>query len=282
MRIELTLLSIPVESVRVVSGWIVGSLKDFGVSPLTKDDPAALFDQLARFSLSFPDSGFHIGDDALLEFVNIPEQDLRAAAEYIESHGIFARDNLVRPSIPPFPKAVGEFWREEMADHRTPFALQAKAFYFVQREIKNLRKLADAVRERSLKRIAEYISAVQSYRESVGDSTVPDLARARLVLRNSIESGISDVQLGVAESKSTLVPFAAPSALKSALYLGLLDQITRGTAIGECENPRCKKIFERTQPRKRFCSTRCQALIKVLRFRHKPPQRKNSNRKEQK
>jgi hypothetical protein len=277
MNIDIKVLSIPVDSVQIIAGWIVGCLKDLEVSSLTRSNAVAQFDQVMRFSLSFPDGGLQISDEALLEFVNIEEDNLSAAAEYIESHGVFERNNLELPSLKPFPKNVEEFWRE-MAATRTPFALRGKSFYSDQREIKNLQKLANALRNRDLELINECLPSLKLTPKLWKDSKQLDLSRGRLILRESIQGALSDVQIGVAELKSSLVPFAAPSCVKSALYLALLDQITRGVAIGECENPRCKKIFERSQPRKRFCSPRCQALIKVHRFRDKPPkQRKNSN-----
>jgi len=278
MKVEVKALSSLVDSVQVIGNWIVGCLVDLDVPPI-EDDARDRFRRRARFSLSFPDEAFQIiGDEALFEFVNLPELDVDAAAQYIERHGIFAVENLKRPPLAPFPKGVDQFWRKSQTVG-TPFALVVRDFYAAQKEIRNLQRLADALRVRNLKLMGQFVLAQSP---SQNELQPFEISRCRLILRESIQSGIGELQLGIAEMKTGLIPFLAPADLKTALYLALLDQITRQVPIAECENGRCKKIFERTQPQKRFCSTRCQSLVKVHRFRNRPQKpQKHYIRKEQ-
>jgi hypothetical protein len=285
--VEINLLAI--ESIYESDGWLYGVMsrespvhllfggraKDVGVDEI-------------KFRLSFAQS-IHpqIPPAALLELVGLQEDDAEQSTAYLRKYGLPSLDAVTAKDL---PKTIQAYRDASYDDGLVPFALHRESLRGMRIWFTELFMLERAALERN-----------EATAEAIAKSRDTPGAIATLYRGNWLEYAIhgfrtlfpvqlAKVQFGAREVSGRLVPTMASYGVSEALVLFLLDYLHRETPFGVCENPQCKNLFVATRKSKKYCSARCQALIKVHRHRdfkklelqtkkRRGPSRKSTKRK---
>jgi hypothetical protein len=229
---------------------------------------------LRRYGL-FSLDDLKTGVDPRVQIDSIPPYDV---------FGPYKRD----PHI-GLPEKLQTYWDDSYNKGLIPFTVRLEQLWTVRRWLTHMLSLAKAVREQD-ESIVESLappvhpSVVRTFPELVQRGAFrfahlqyPELIDkayrggplpyAKYTLRSSLSLALAEVVVGAREQKGCLVPTIASYGIRDALALHVLNHIHRETSLGECQNPKCKKLFFVTRNTKRFCSERCQALIRVRRHR---------------
>jgi hypothetical protein len=231
--------------------------------------------------------------EALIEFVNLHDGSTEQVVCYLRRYGLFSLLDLAiqkDEKIESFPKKIQSYWSASYGNGLLPFARSLWELWNYKRKITRLLMLAKAIREPDEAELrAFYLGRAlnlgippELQEEATTFSYEADwFRRAKDELSQDLKLALAGVVLGLKVDRGELVPTIASYGVADALALLTLDYIYRGIQLGECRNPSCKKLFFMTRATKRFCSGRCQALIKVHRFRndHKRKKELKSSKK---
>jgi hypothetical protein len=284
-----------VSSIKLIGHWVVGTVFPPVPSPKGMAD-AKYWRALdaARFPwgkdeaswrlalLPYSQNSTLLTQEILLEFVNLNRDDDEEALGFMQKYGVFDqrhRSDTAKertrsygssfrdgPESPP--KDVQTFLRGSGAT----FAVPLHDFWDVQKHIRILLELVRVLQSRDYAAIEAACAVLRMTRIAV-DNERDWLAVGRQVLcadiSGELNAGERGVSLVATERDGALLAAASSTTLRAALYLALLAQITQGERIGECGNPKCRKLFVLTRDTKRFCSKPCQELEKVNRYRDK-------------
>ena len=224
--------------------------------------------------------------EALIDFVNLQQGSTEEMVDYLRRYGLFSLLDLGikrDQNIQSLPEKIQTYWGASYENELLPFAKSLEGLWRYQRMITRSLILAKSIRdtdETGLKSF--YVSRALSHgipkklqEKATAYSYEGDwFKRAKDELSQELKTALEGVVLGLKVERGTLVPTLASFGVAEALALLTLDYIYRDIQLGECQNPRCKKLFFMTRSTKKFCSGRCQALIKVHRNRNKDREEK--------
>jgi hypothetical protein len=275
MLFETEFNTLPVESLSESDGYVYGVLSKLSAKHSQyqrwreeEEDPRTLVDYIKDFFFSSDTLYHQLPQEALTEFVNFQEGDVRQAIDYMRRYGLYSLYDLFTRKL---PKKIDSFFSDSYTQELIPFAIRLEHLWLTQRTLVGLLRLAMAIRENdeaSIKAACESVGYSESEVKFLYSGSWSWTAKDVLLgkLRQHLQLGIL---VGAKDRGGTFVPTIASYGFNEALFLHVLDNINQGTTLGECENPQCKKLFFLTRKSKKFCSARCQALIKVHRYRKK-------------
>ncbi len=264
-EVEINLLAI--ESVYESDGWLYGVLsRESPVHVIFGGRVKDVEVDEIKFRLSFAQS-IHpqIPPAALLELVGLQENDADEAIAYLRKYGLPSLYDLKAKDL---PKTIRAYWDASYDDGLVPFALNRESLSRMRIWFTELFMLERAALERN-EVAAEAIAKSMDSPHGAIDTLYGGnwLQFAMHGFRSLFPTQLAKVQFGARDKGGRLVPTMASYGFSEALVLSLLDYLHRETPFGECENPQCKKLFFATRKSKKYCSARCQALIKVHRHR---------------
>jgi hypothetical protein len=295
--IEFNLL--PIESIHEYEGYVYGVLSktsplhflygELGL-PNNKELGFLNLNDITFIKNDLFDNDFYhqqMPTEALIEFVNLQNGSTEQMVDYLRRNGLFSLLDLgiERDENIQFPKKIQSYWNASYENGLLPFARSLVDVWEYKRRITSSLILAKLIREpdeTSLKsfyvsralilRLPQEIQEKATARTYGGDW----FQRAKNELSQELKTALEGVVLGLKVERGALVPTLASYGVAETLALLTLDYIYREMQLGECQNSSCKKLFFMTRATKRFCSGRCQALIKVHRFRNKPREKKEA------
>jgi hypothetical protein len=219
--------------------------------------------------------------EALPEFINLEEGNTQQAIDYLRRYGLYSLYDLRTPGL---SDKIQSYWTEAHINRQIPFAIRLEHIWQSQKILGEAIKLAIAFRENDE---AAAISIVESSGYSQREVDIfykgswPKSARGLFCFSSDIL--LHGAKLGVKDKNGKLVLTVTSYGFHDALALLTLDYLSQETPVGECQNPQCKKLFFVTRKSKKFCSARCQSLIKVHRYRNnlelKKTKQQRTNRK---
>jgi CGNR zinc finger protein len=281
-EVELNLLAIG--SVRESDGWFYGALSSASPAYLVLKD--TLKDSTAEFDphkyllayYTYP----QIPPSALLEFVNLREGDTEQAIAYLRRYGLLSLSDLKAEDL---PKDIRAYFDDLYENDLVPFGFRFEHLWGVQKTLKERLTLTRAAIEREKATAERILSSIDKgdYDSEIADLYGGDWRRfARDGYRVLVlGKPLANLQFSAREKGDLLVPTIITYGVVDALSVFLVDHMSRDSAMGECQNPQCKKLFFVTRKSKRFCSPRCQGLIKVHRFRKNVELRKKATKRKQ-
>ena len=266
MLLEIRSTCVSIRFVELIDGWVCGVLRDIE-RPNSRSD--SWLNALEGFLLHYSGSSPNIDVDTLLEFVNLRSGEPTSAITFLEKYGLFDRKDHGSKGR-SLPDSVRLKLKSLADDRLVPFATSLADFCETRAELVQLMILAGAVQHRDAVRISRTMSqlnlpkALQWAHDDFNDSG--SFAAGRSVLGHYLTSGLKGIRLGLAnpDPSVSLLPFASAADLRSGLYLALISSLEHSWE--ECANPGCPKLFEVTRSWRKFCSQRCQSLLKTKRW----------------
>ena len=242
-------------------GWIYGSL----VPASGKSDWVMAAVRATRPYVKASDAGLRQEriEDALLDFVQLKTEDTQQAISFLRQYGLFNQGDCV--SMKGHPSDIRKYWNEATQSKQTPFATELRSFWWWQKRVLALFTLSRAPQRHHAAALRKACHEINPHIK-LPPSENP-IAFSKQFLSYFVSQGLAAVTLGVAPDQGKFVAVAIPADLRSALYMMLLTHLTRGTRLKNCKNTKCRRVYLVTRPDKRFCSARCQNLVKVNRFR---------------
>ena len=281
---------LPVESVSESGGYVYGVLsREFSSRlfsshiPIERDrkeetDHKPMVQNVKDILFMYYTLHYQFSQDALTEFVNLQEGDAMQATDYLRRYGVYSLYDLFTKGL---PENVESFFTESYSRGLLPFAFRLEHLWTTQRILVGMLKLAKAIREddeANIKAACESVGyserEVKSLYSGSWSWTAKDTLLSKLLMH--LHYGLL---IGAKDTGAAFVPTIAAYGILDALFLLVLDNIYQETPLGECENPQCKKLFFVTRKSKKFCSARCQALVKVHRYRKNRELQKNKKRR---
>lgn len=281
MLFETEFNTLPVESLSEADGYVYGVLSKLSAKhyPYQKwreeeEDHRTSVDYIKDLLFSSETLHHQLPAEALTEFVNLLEGDAKQVIDYMRRYGLYSLYDLFTRKL---PKKIESFFGDSYSQERIPFAVRLEHLWLTQRTLVGLLRLAIAIRENddaSIKTACESVGysepEVRVFYSGSWSWTAKDVLLGKL--RQHLEHGLL---VGAKDKGGTFVPTIASYGFYDALFLLVLHNIYQETPLRECENPQCKKLFFVTRETKKFCSARCQALIKVHRYRKNREMQKN-------
>ena len=296
MQIDLHLMALPLATLEERAGWLFGTLRPISkqaegqlqkelsgasreVVQQTQDATrewdeavkqyqkagalgavAAIHDWLHQFG---GPAGVEIPEEALLEFVNLPDQGTVEAIDFIRKYGLFGLENIEPRQ--PIPSHLKTFFRAMRKSGQTPFLLSLKRFWAERQAMSDLLVLATGIQNRDV----AAVKRICVRRMPPGKVRQEDdwLVLGQLCFNLDMSVGLHQTDLTVSQRTGKIVAHASAACVRPALYLALLSYATRGTELAQCDNEECRKTFVVARPGKRYCSKRCQVLVRVRRHR---------------
>jgi hypothetical protein len=284
------------EHAEALDHWIVGTTFGDALAPKRLEQLIERRDLIASTSSLWTDDyvlplltrdlflRFHeLPSDALFQFLALNEGDESEALSFTRAYGVFdssCRTPDPKPSTKPRnplegavvpPPSVRARMREYHHARKTPFALPVEHMWEAYRRIGLLLAISQAVREGDHRAVAEIAPHLVFHPRASTPKEWLDLGG--LIFRVQVSAEINAETAGVrvvpAESQRKFFAAITGTTLRPALFVQLLAAVAGQTAAERCENQSCRKWFVVTRGSKRFCSVRCQSLVKVQRFRGK-------------
>ncbi|MFZ0634438.1 MAG: CGNR zinc finger domain-containing protein [Candidatus Acidiferrales bacterium] len=254
-----------------IDGWVCGV-----VSPVSNQPHSALTAIQATHpwvSQDDPILDEERAKQALEDFVNLEPGVSQEAVDFLNRYGLFSHGDCV--TFGGQPDKVRTYWTELERAGKRPFAMKLDNVWWLQRRIRAVVTLYRAERKHQT-------AALRNACKEINPHLTLPRTRNLTGFRNQILShlasqGLSQVQLGVAPIKGIMAPVITTDDLQSALYIVLLFFLTKGARFRDCANRNCRHVFLHTRSDKKFCSNRCQALVKAKRYRKR---HKNSSPKQ--
>ena len=201
---------------------------------------------------------------------------------YLRRYGLLSLSDLKPEDL---PKGIRAYFDDLYENDLVPFGFRFEHLWGMQQTIKERLTLTRAAIETD-KATAERI--LSSIDKGDYDSEIARLYQGdwRRFARDGFRvlvlgKPLANLQFWAREKGDLLVPTIISYGVLDALNVFLVDHMSRDSALGECQNPQCKKLFFATRKSKKFCSARCQELIKVHRFRKNVELRKKAIKRKQ-
>ena len=295
MHIDLHLMALPIASVDERAGWLFGTLL-----PISKQAEGQLKKELAGASREvvqqtqdasrewdksvvyyqkagalgavaaihdwlhqFGPVGVEIPEEALLEFVNLPDGGTVEARDFVRKYGLFGMEDI-KPRE-PLTAYYKKFCRAMRKAGQVPFVLPLKRFWRERETMADLLALATGLQKHNVAAVKR-ICLKRMPRQQVRQED-HWLVLGQLFFNLHMSLGLHQTDLTVSQRAGKIVAHASAACVRPALYLALLSYATRDTELAQCDNEECKKTFVVTRPGKRYCSKRCQILVRVRRHR---------------
>jgi hypothetical protein len=260
---------IEIGSIHESDGWAYGALSS--TSPAYFPLKGGYYKGKAEFEMKLMLAQYtypQLSPSALIDFVNLQKDNIEQTIAYLRRYGLFSLDDLKTEGL---PKKIQSYCDDSHKNDSAPFALHLESFWRWRDMFEEQLILTRAAKDKAT---AEAIlSAPDKFdydSEIVANLWKGDFFRfARDNYRALVLSRLTTVQFWAREKGEFLVPTIVSYGVLDALSVFLSEHLQRDAAFGECENPQCKKLFSVTRKTKRFCSGRCQSLIKVHRSREK-------------
>jgi predicted RNA-binding Zn ribbon-like protein len=260
MQIDTKLLVQRTSNVKVIEGWICGTLAR-GAGPA---HPALLAAQATRPWLTEVTS---IDEErALVAFVGLNPDDPHETGTFIKDFGLFGNADVA--SIAGHPSAVRAFWKEANKSGLTPFATDIASVRQMQARVSAISKFALVVNNRERNPAFQEFLKINA---GLGEHMRRSHGRhfTQQLLSYYVSQGLASVALGIAPHKKKMVAIALAPDVCSVLYVALLLQLIRGTRFKVCRRATCGKLFVVTRSGKQYCGVYCQNLAKVNRYRRR-------------
>jgi predicted RNA-binding Zn ribbon-like protein len=258
MQIDIKLMVARVSDVKEIGGWVCGALSPTSGPPdsvlIAAQATRPWITQVAAIS----------EEDALVDFVNLNPQDIHQIVEFIRLYGLFSFGDVV--GMAGHPDDVKAYWKKAKQLGRTPFATNLAPFRDYRERVGTMLKLARSrgKRERDAA-FQEFLKINRGLGELMRRTHPQDFEKQ--LLSYYVSQGLASVALGVAPHRRKMVAVALAPDVRSALYVALLSSIVSGTKLMTCARTGCTNLFVVARSDKRFCTTRCQNLAKVKRYR---------------
>jgi predicted RNA-binding Zn ribbon-like protein len=257
MQIDITLLAPRVSEVKLVEGWVCGTLAP------TEGPPGSVLIAAQATRPWISQVAVIREEDALVDFVNLNPEDTDQIVEFIKRYGQFADGDAV--GMASHPDKVKEYWRKAKQLRRTPFATNLASFRDSRERVATMLNLAQARGESGREAaFQEFLRINEGFGQLMRRTHPRDFDKQ--LLAYYVSQGLKSVALGVAPHSREMVAVALAPDVRSALYVALLSSIVRGTKLKTCKRKGCTKMFVERGP-KEYCSSYCQNLAKVKRYR---------------
>ncbi len=257
MQIDIKLMVPQVSDVREIDGWVCGTLAPTSGRP----DSVLTAAQATRPWIT--QVAAIRERDALVDFVNLKPEDAGQIVGFINRYGLFSDGDRV--AMTGHPDKVKEYWKKTVDRRLTPFATNLDFVRDSRDRVASVMKLDRSRSKRERDAVfQEFLKINRSLAGLMRRTHRRDFEKK--LLSYYVSQGLALVTLGVAAHLSKMLAVALAADVRSALYVGLLSHIVSGTKLRTCARTGCETLFVVRGP-KEYCSTRCQNLAKVTRYR---------------
>lgn len=223
---------------------------------------------------------------ALIEFLNLPDQDEQAAVDFIKKFGCFEYSDVddwkfVGSRIPGWLQETYQKLALEpdpQSEHDTSrkkdrFATCLEVFWAIRGDLLGLWRLSLAIEARDHK--AARRQCIDRRPNSTFDPQTHWIEMAKAILRVDISIMLNSEptapRVFLWDNEGASVAMTMARTVRSGLYLALVSLISSRTKYGNC--PTCGRAFIATAKRKKYCKHSCQNAAKAKRFRRRNRQK---------
>ncbi len=258
MLVDVGFTALGIANIQECDGWVYGSLE----LKLSRETVQAEETDYWVEGLSPQASPPEVGPQALLDFLNLRGQDKMQALDYLQEHGLFEWCDL-RRGRRALPRKVKQYWKEAEEAGAAPFATSLDGFWATRAHLAYMWETWTLIAKHDH-------AAVKAASKRLG---FPVFKRREFLDRvdtfwcGQMSGAIKGARLQAGMRGGRLFVVATTVALRPALHMSLLAIVSREMKLAACENHDCRRLFVKNKLGRRFCSKRCQTLLRVRRYR---------------